>query len=299
MSDDYRNILLVADQPDEDKPLALKRAAAMAGPGCVISIAAFVHDTSLERLDYHAPDESADLKQRLLEKRNTWLQEQVKEFEQDDDTLNTEVVWARDIAAWVRQAIEKVRHDLVIKTGHRSETLWHRSTDWELIEQVPAPVYIASTRQWRSQPAVLATVDIASDKPEQQRLNEAVVAHARRIAEKQDGEVHLAYIVQVSRILLELEGRNEEEYRAEFQKKHADRLQQFAAQHDIDASRVHVEVGQADRRVPSIADRIKASCVVVGRSARQGPYGLIFGSTAERVLSVLRTDVMSVPTPGD
>lgn len=291
----YRNVLLIADQPEDEKPLALKRAAALTGPGSRITVAAFVHDAGLERLDYHAPDESAELKQRLLAQRNDWLRDQLRDFDEDDVSLTSEVVWARDIAYWVREAVEQNGFDLIIKTGHRSETLWHRSTDWELIEQVAAPVYIASTRQWKAQPNILATVDIASERADQQRLNEAVMEQARRVAELQDGEVHLAYIIQVSRILLELEGKNTEEYRAEYEKKHAGRLDAFCQQHGIDPDHVHVEVGQADRRVPSIADRIKASCVVVGRSARQGPYGLIFGSTAERVLSVLRTDILSVP----
>ena len=115
------------------------------------------------------------------------------------------------------------------------------------------------------------------------------------MASRIDAELHLAYVIQVNKVLIELEAKSKHDYRQHYLEHHQQDMQDFADRFDVPAENIHVKVGQAMRKIPSIANDIKAEVVVVGRSVTQPAAKLIFGSTAERVLSRLRTDILSIP----
>ncbi len=290
----YAKILLVADQPEDKIDIALQHALRMAEPGAKIHVYSFVYDAFVGKLGYFEDAEVENLRLDIIAGRCEWLAEQVAPYQDGDIKIIQEVVWSDRVGEAVIKLCDDKRFDLVIKTGHRTERLWYRPTDWQLLDRCSAPVYIAAQKKWKPSPTILATVDIANRNPVQKKLNHKVMRHALHMAEHLDASLHLCHIVEVSKVLKDLDIMSNAQYMQHFNKRHGKTLQSFVDKYALPEKCVHIHTGQAHRKIPSIANSLHASLVVMGSSGRPGILNRIIGTTAEQVLSVLRTDVLSV-----
>ena len=290
----YRNMLVIADRPEDQPGLAIQRAVAIAEPDASIHVVAFVHDNMLAEDELYNPQESKRFQQQLLAERKAWLDDLLAAQNSGHARLGGEVVWHKDIAGWVQRHSAEQPCDLVIKTGNRTENFWYTPTDWQLLRECDAPVYIGSRNAWRSQPVLLATVDIASRNAVQVELNHKVMRHAARMAQALDSELHLAYAVPASQLMLDLEAFDKSDYLRRFQQRHEKKLMEFAGEYDVKQAHVHARVGPPQKIIPQFANELKAELVVLGSSGQRGLLGKMLGSTVEQTMHILRTDVLSV-----
>ena len=58
----------------------------------------------------------------------------------------------------------------------------------------------------------------------------------------------------------------------------------------LDASILHTKAGKAEKVIPSIANQLKVTMVVMGTVGRKG----LMGNTAEQVVHHLRTDLLAI-----
>lgn len=287
----FKRILVIADRQPDTEDSALSHALRLA-ENASVTVVGFVYDEVVEH-DEHFSARDARAVQRELKQRERKALDRVVE-ELGRKRVKAEVVWARHIHEWVREACEAGRFDLVVKTGHRTERFWYTPTDWQLLRTCPVPVYIVARRQWRAKASVLATVDVGSDGRTQRALDRKVIEHAKACADDLGAAVHLGYVVPVSQVVLDLEVHTREEYIERFEQKNGKRLRDLAKKHGIDPEHVHVEVGPPERMIPRMANRIHAELVVMGSRGRRGLKGTLLGNTAEQVLNVLRTDVLAI-----
>jgi universal stress protein E len=290
----YRNMLVIADRPEDQPDLAIRRAVAIAEPDASIHVVAFVHDNMLEEDELFNPQETGRFKQQLMAERKAWLDDLLAAQNSGHVRLGGEVVWHKDIAGWVQRHNAEQPCDLVIKTGNRTENFWYTPTDWQLLRECDVPVYIGSRNAWRSQPVLLATVDIASRNAVQVELNHKVMRHAARMAQALDSELHLAYAVPASQLMLDLEAFDKSDYLRRFQQRHEEKLMKFAGEYDVEQTHVHARVGPPQKIIPQFANELKAELVVLGSSGQRGLLGKMLGSTVEQTMHILRTDVLSV-----
>lgn len=213
-----------------------------------------------------------------------------------DDELNVtlQIVVTSDLAEWTKQHCQTNAIDLVIKTGHRSETLFYKPTDWQLLRKLDCPLMIVSDRKWRAKPSILAALDAGDQNPRQRQIDLDVLGIANHWAQVKGSQLHAVYTMEVPTAKVELDIIEIEQFEREKAPEAKRLLDQRVQLSNIEGIESKVEFGSPEKRIASYANRIKADLVVLGSVGRTGLNGLLLGNTAEKVLHNLRTDTLII-----
>lgn len=195
------------------------------------------------------------------------------------------------------------RHDLVMVGADRGDSLRERlfgGTTLRLLRKCPAAVWVVKAGGAAPYARVLASVDLDLEHAEPRQLNLAVVEHARSLAEREGGELHLGHVVTIevppfSALTGEvptLIDRAREQCES--------RMALLLARADIDeeACQVHLLSGRAGLAIPALAEELEAGVVVMGTVARTGLSGFLIGNTAESVLERINCSVLALKPEG-
>ncbi|BDX05248.1 universal stress protein [Planctobacterium marinum] len=279
-----KKILVITDKHEREN-CSLNKAHEVAAPlGEDIEVIRFIKEE-----DQH---DDATLKTSDNELRTT-LSQIFKDYPQKD-SIKSKVVVTDNVAQWVTEYCKSENFDLIIKTGHRSESLFHTPCDWELIRNVSVPVLISHHRSWKSNHALMAAIDPTSSDKAHIELNHAILNWTKKWATTFDCTVHVLYCLEVSSIKQDLDlvdiKRYEQKHRAEAEQKVADLLAEF----DMPEVQIHVVAGEPAKVISHCANEIRAEMVIMGSMGRKGLSGLLFGNTAEKVMHHLRTDSLVI-----
>lgn len=198
-----------------------------------------------------------------------------------------------DITSWVLDKVEEGSFDLVVKTGHRTESFLHTPSDWELMRALPVPFCIASPMKLKSRPVVLAAIDIANSEEERQMATQ-VLRHTARLARTQDASIEAVYVIPVNRALEEIDAVDPETVLYQKGPGAQEALDRLLADNGIHACASHVLAGSPGRLVAKLARKRKADLVVMGSAGRTGLRAALLGNTAEKAVHELKTDLMVV-----
>ena len=204
------------------------------------------------------------------------------------------LIMTEDLVQWVADYCKNKDFDLILKSGHRSETLFHTPCDWELIRRLQTPVLLVNQQHWRSKHAVLVAINPAAKDDVHRSLNSDILGWTRKWAQTFDCELHIIYSLPVSNILKEFDIIDMNEYarthRAEGEEKLADLLEE----HDLSNVKLHIVAGAPERTIPQYANKLKAELVIMGNMGREGIQRLLKTNSAEKVIHNLRTDSLIV-----
>jgi universal stress protein E len=174
------------------------------------------------------------------------------------------------------------------------------NTDWELIRHSPCPVLmIKSPRAWRKRP-VLAAIDPfhAHDKPAV--LDRRILEAGRYFAGELGSKLHALHAYMPLTIVAPAPAGQAlaislppetEQLHGESVKKQVDRV---VAKFSIPPARRHVEMGTTQSEIVRVARETDASIVVTGAVSRSAWRRFVIGSTAERVLDHLASDLLII-----
>ena len=183
---------------------------------------------------------------------------------------------------------------LVLKTGHRSEHAFYTPTDWQLIRQCPTPVYIASLDKWRKSKNILVALDLQTRNPEKMALNDTLLEQGKRLAELSGKTLYACYAPPVSKLLKDFGMQYTDEVEEQAIRDTKDVISSLAERFDIPVENFTVKAGEPDKAIPSIAANVKAGVVVIGTIGRSGLSGKVIGNTAEKIMGLLKTDVLAI-----
>ncbi|MFC7050472.1 universal stress protein [Emcibacter nanhaiensis] len=286
-----KKILAIAEQLPDTPSLALDKALQFAERGnAEVHILSLVYDETFDHPELITPEEAEALQQKLMGQAQTRLEKLIA----GKKNVTGEVNWGKNLADAVEYSCEKEPRDLIIKTGHRSESLLHRPSDFHLLNLPSTPVMIVSAESWRSKPVVLTTIDFSSDDADQMALNDKVLTHAKECAELLDADLHCCYVVTYSAALADLDMINKDEIFRRFKEKQLGKLEEFVGSYGIPPENLHVKAGKIEKVVPSIANRLKAELVVLGTHRRKGLARMVLGNSSEKILKILRTDILAI-----
>lgn len=288
------NILVVADRNDTKLPAVRTALDLLAGGAGRLTVVGFAYEHAVEEPGVLSPSAAATVKEALLVAKRRWLDENLAALPGDRDRVRVEVVWAKDIVDWIVEAVPRERIDLVVKTGNRSESLFHAPSDWQLLRRAPVPVLIAGKRMRRKARRILAAVDAASGDAVQVALNRKVLAAAAQLGAHLGAEVHVAHVIAVSAVARDLDLIDTTVVEREQRQKLGPALAALAAGYGIPAQQVIMRLGSPDRVLVSIAAELAVDIVVMGTVGRAGVAGLVLGNTAEQVLHRLRTGLLAM-----
>lgn len=281
-----KSILVVTDVHDTEN-CSIKKARDIAAPlGENIDVVRFIKD-----------DDSAPFSKEELEVQSKALAEYLADVFNDDEkkhAIQSQIVVTKDIAQWVVDYCQGKEFDLIVKAGHRSETLFHTPCDWELIRRLHVPVLIASQQHWRQQHAVLAAVDPTASDDNQKALNSAILQWTKKWANTFDCSIHLVYTLPVSNFLKELDIVDVEEYAAKHRSEAEQKISHLLQDYDLPNVKLHVTAGVPERAIPHCANALKAELVIMGSKGNAGLKGMLFGNVSEKVMHNLRTDSLVI-----
>lgn len=301
------SMLVIMDLPRQPQT-ALRRAAALATEtGARLHLAAFVHHPMYDLPDVFETHQRRSVRRSLEQTRRDWLLDRVRDAGLLAADLDTEVVWSDSIHEWIVEACTAKRFDLVLKTAHRSNRFLHTPTDWHLLRDCPAPVWLATARRSATgrtsdasaddattRPTVLATLDPTRTDKTHTKLNHRVMEMAAARAEARDADLHVAWCMRTLDLLSDLDPVQPDQYGAKIMDTMLPRLHSLAEPWQIPRNRIHLPFGTPGSALAQLARQIDAELIVIGNSARHGASAFMRHSTSERVLEKARCDVLAV-----
>ncbi len=211
--------------------------------------------------------------------------------------VTSQVVTTDSISDWVVNHCPSSDDNLVVKTGHRSESLFHTPTDWELIRHLHCPLLISSNQKWKSSPNILIALDLSSEA-RHRKLNAQALQWASQWQAISDYQLHAVYSIPIPAPLLALDIVEQREYLRTHEPKAEEKLRALLDEFGMSNVTPHILAGASHKTIPHMANELKADLVIIGSIGRAGIQRFIHSNTAEKVLHHLRTDILVVKPSG-
>ena len=284
-------IIIVADL--EQRCLATPRGLQLAAKlGHEVEVVAFIY-VPLKAIEPNAAKQQA-VRKRLLADREKQVRARIDKHLQPGQEARLTVVWEKDIHRWLNKQCAGGGYDMLVKTGHRSESLVHTCTDWQLLRECPVPVLLVAKKKWHRVRPVLVALDLASSKTAKKSLNDKLLGAAKALAQALEVDLEIIAALQVPRVLTELDLVDPAAYARSTRESMQPQIAKLAKAHGIPESAFRCKRGAAERVVASRAARVRAQLVVMGTAGRKGVKARLLGNTAEKVLLHLKTDVIAI-----
>lgn len=285
-----KHILVIAD-PAGSEQIAFHKALELAKLTVAeVHVVVFCY----EPVSYSGEREEGEylnIKNLLIHQADQWWQNFLQ-AEAPGEPVTHVVVWEKYIHNWVVEHSKTAHYDLIVKTGHRSETPFYTPTDWHLFRESPVPVYCVSEEQRKTQKVVLAALDILSNSKEKQALNKNILEAAFQLAVQMDATLHCCYAIHIPTLVKDMDLIDVAARTRQLEENAREKLTPLLELYDMDDQQLHISQGVPWKVLTSLSQKLKASCVVVGSMGRRGIPGKLIGNTAEKVIHFSHTDLL-------
>ncbi len=284
-------MLIIADLEDVccATPRGLRLAAQL---GLDVEVVAFTY-VPLGSLHSNA-GEQGRVRKQLLALRREEMQAQIDKHQRAGQQVELRVEWQKDIDRWIVRECGSGRFDLVVKTGHRSESIVHTSTDWVLLRECPVPVLLVARKKWHRTKPVLAALDLSTTRRGKRALNGKVLRAAVDLARGLKVELKIITAVEVPTLLADLDLVEPRAFERNARQDMQPQIEKLAAAHGLPEALFYCKQGPVEKVITSYAADVRAQIVVMGTVARKGVKARLLGNTAERVLRHMKTDVLAI-----
>lgn len=294
----FRNILLLADEGDRRGPGLLRAATLARANGARLTVVEVVEPLT-PRLLLAAPSaQEAEVADRLQA-----LDEAVAPFRAEGLDIETAAVVGKPFLELIRRVLYD-GHDLVMKTarGGMGSLSLFGSTALHLMRKCPCPVWIVPPGAPERYRRILAAIGPGpdADGDESAELDRTILQLASSLAEREGAELHVVHAWQMigeqtlAGPRFQTGEREIARMAAEVCNDREDWIERLLGDTGNPAAEIHLQKGDPTDIVVGTAARLPADLLVMGTVSRTGVAGLLIGNTAERVLSRVRTSVLSV-----
>lgn len=284
-----KHILVIAD-PIDNEQVAFQKAKSLAKlTVATVHVVAFCH----EGMGFD--DEEADFRDRVrnlvVHHTEQWW-ENFLQSQAATEGVSYVVVWEKYIHNWIIEHCQTTHYDLIVKTGHRSETPFYTPTDWHLFRESPVPIYSVCPEPHKTKRIVLAALDLMSKREEKQRLNERVLEAAFQLSVQTNATLHCCHAIDIPVLVRDMELIDVAARIQREEKIVRERAKRWLELYEIDNRHLHVNQGVPWQVLTSLSRKLKAECIVIGSMGRKGIPGKLIGNTAEKVIQYARSDLL-------
>jgi universal stress protein E len=244
----------------------------------------------------------------LLENYLRRLRDRAKALAADDLDIDVDARWDSPLAdGIVRKAVESGA-DIVVKDTHYHPVLKRSvfsNTDWNLIRECPALLWLVKPRAIAQKPSFVAAVDPLHERAKPAALDERIIATAKQLCNPLNGELHVFHAFDVTPMLaasmdvmsmpLALPVR---ELTDSMRGQHTGAVHELTDAHGVRRDHVHIRAASTREAVLALTEELRADVVVMGAVSRRGLKRLFLGNTAEDVLDKLSCDLVIVKPAG-
>ena len=288
-----KHILVIADQQDK-KQSALAQAKHLSEQyQATLHVVAFNYE-SLATLTSHLNDKKPeDIKLDILTSGQLWLANQISELNLQNHASH-DVIWEKDIGSWVSNHCASHSYDLIVKTGHRSESNFYVPTDWHLMRNNLVPTLLVAEKKWRKKQAIMVTVDLGTQVKSKQALNQKLIDAGKSLATNSNMPLHVCYSLPISPVLKDLGIVDAKVALKDAKQKYSPVIKKMLGDDQFNSENIHIKTGVAEKVIPSLASKHNAALVIIGSVGRKGLKAKVLGNTAESVLALLKTDILVI-----
>jgi universal stress protein E len=218
--------------------------------------------------------------------------------------VSTSVLRQRPLDEWLLEIIAELDPKLVIKATlfkSAAERSMLVNSDWQLMRTCPCPLWLVKSASMPENPLIVAAVDPGNSHDKPAALDHEIVRSAKAVAEYTQGDVHLLHTYErlsgigAAATMAFKSGKLPiDEIDARIKSEHLKALHALATANDVALDHAHQLPGRAHEILPTFARSQNAGLVVMGVLARWGFKQLIIGSTAERVIDHIASDILIV-----
>lgn len=197
--------------------------------------------------------------------------------------------------------------EFVVKDTHYHSVLKRSifsNTDWNLIRNCAATLWLVKPRPPGKRPCFVAAVDPLHEHDKPAELDHRIVRTAQALSEALGGEVHVFHAFDLSAaIAISTDAMTPiampiNELADALRADHTEAVEQLCKEHGVPPERTHTHQGGTRQLLLALTEQLRADAVVMGAVSRSGLKSVFLGHTAEDVLDRLHCDLIIVKPAG-
>jgi universal stress protein E len=298
--DRITDILVIVNPLVRDQPALTKAACLARWFGADIEL--LICDTRNLRQAHTEGDLPALSNALLNDNLDALIEEFAQPLRDDGIGVTTHIIGGdplhKAVVSWMRNSPA----DLVVKDTHHhsfAKRALGVNTDWHLIRTCPAPLLLTKPGIWGSPPVLIAAVDPGHVNDRSGILDHRILDVTAALARCSNAELHAAHAYFPSAIAaaaiggMPMVGVSADALSAELNLR-ISQIRALGDEYAVAPQNLHVEAAVAVEYLPRVAGECRADVVVMGSISRSSLGRAFIGSTAERVLEALPSDVLVV-----
>jgi universal stress protein E len=305
-STEWRRILVAVRSPEQKRQVALRKAAEIARR-CRASVT-LLHAFSMPYpLPSHIPADSSDILEKASDERRKQLELLARPLRAAGIKVECHVVWDFPSADAIVRYVLAHKPDLLVAESHHHTRIgrWFlANTDWELIREVPCPVWFVKHERFPKSLKFLIAVDPTHAHAKPSRLDDKLLGAATAAMQQLGGRAALVHAEDVMQVLprgfmaeiMIPEAAIAASERARTAVRAA--LGRLAARYGLQDAEQIVRPGLPGQVIADAVKRVKADVLVMGVVSRRGLKRSFVGNTAEEVIDTADSDILVVKQAG-
>ncbi len=299
-----RRILVIVDPTSDTQP-AVERAVWLAERlGATVELFICDYEQHLAGQRFYNSDSLQAARETLIDGHLRRLTELARSIETQGVALSVDARWDHPLDEGIDRKVLEVKPYLVVKDTHYHSAIKRSifsNTDWNLIQNCPAPLLLVKPRAITGKPCVMAAVDPVHEHDKPAELDHQILSRAEELCLAAEGQLHVFHafdpapaIAAATTTMMTPISAPVSEVTEELKRRHQLALDDLLEEHPLKTFELHVHQGSAQKLLIALAVHIKADFVVMGAVSRSGLKHFFIGSTAERVLDHLPCDLLIV-----
>ena len=302
-----KRVVLVVVDPTASAHPAIERAAWLARHEPA-EIELFISDYTPQLAQSRSDWSAEEARTTAIDRHRRRLEQLAAPLRAENLDVDVDARWDYPLHdSIVRKAVD-AGADLVIKDTHYHSVLKRSifsNTDWSLIRNCGATLWLVKPRPPGQRPCFVAAVDPLHQHDKPAELDQRILTTARTLSDSLNGEVHAFHAFDVAAaIAVSTDAMSMpislplNELTDAMRAEHTDAVARLCKQHDVPPERTHVHQGSTRQLLLTLTEQLRADAVVMGAVSRSGLKGLFLGNTAEDVLDRLHCDLIIVKPDG-
>ena len=304
---DQKRVLVVVDPTASAHP-AIERAVWLARRTSA-RIDLFISDYSPQLADRRSHGVAAvEARAAVVKRHLDRLEQLAAPLRSEGLAVHTDARWDYPLHDSIVRKAQDSAADFVIKDTHYHSVLKRAifsNTDWSLIRNCAAVLWLVKPRPPGQRPCFVAAVDPLHERDKPADLDNRILATAKALSGALGGDVHVFHAFDVATaIAISTDAMSMPialpmtELADAMRAEHTEAVERLSKEHGVPPERTHIQQGGTRQLLLALTEQIRADAVVMGAISRSGLKGLFIGNTAEDVLDRLHCDLIIVKPEG-
>jgi len=204
-----------------------------------------------------------------------WMRELVRPLIELDVDFTVEYFWTRHWQRSIVNAVKRYDCDAIILSKSSVENKRGiADSKWALLRRAECEVVIVGTASGGPLKCILASVNMQTEDPEFQALNEKILNRGKTLAKFYGAEFHVVNAYKGAEDFPDRE-----------------RIQLMT---DLPRENIHRDMGRAEDIISGVVTKVNADLVILGTKAGRGLRPSLRGNVNEKVIDKLKVDVIAL-----